>query len=281
MTKATKLLSTILLTGAIASAQTLVTVNGSAITQSDVDTALMNATQGRFNQVPADKQMQFRQQTLQQLIGKELVYGDAKRTGVLESKEFKKEYVKVQQRIKKELAVQVWQKRELEKITIAKKDLEKYYKENPEEFNQKESVQARHILVKTEDEAKNVISELGGLSGSALKAKFIELAKLKSTGPSGPKGGSLGSFPRGAMVPEFDSVVFKMKVGTITPSAVKTQFGYHVIYLEDKKSKSVRKYEEVESFISQRLKMEKFGVVMKEKMASLQKKATIKKAIAK
>ncbi|MDQ7067153.1 MAG: SurA N-terminal domain-containing protein [Sulfurimonas sp.] len=74
MKLATKILSTILVTGAIASANTLVTVNGKAITQQEVDTELMNATQGRFNQVPAEKQAEFRQQVLQQLIGKELIY---------------------------------------------------------------------------------------------------------------------------------------------------------------------------------------------------------------
>jgi len=79
MKQATKLLSTILLASSLASAQTLVTVNGSAITENDVDSALMQATQGRFNQVPVEKQAEFRQQVLQQLIGKELAYGDAKR----------------------------------------------------------------------------------------------------------------------------------------------------------------------------------------------------------
>jgi len=276
MTTTKKLLSVLLLTSTLVSAQTLVTVNGTAITQNDVDTALMNATQGRFNQVPKEKQAQFRQEVLQQLIGTELVYGDAKKTGVLKSKEFKDEYVKVQERVKKQLAIQVWQKQQLDKIKISAKESKKYYKENPEEFNQKESVHARHILVTTESEAKSIISELKPLSGNPLKEKFIELAKAKSTGPSGPKGGDLGFFAQGQMVPAFNDTVFKMKVGTITPNAVKTQFGYHVIYLEEKKAKTVRKYNEVKTFIDERLKMEKFKTVMKDKMASLQKKAVIK-----
>jgi len=276
MTKAKKLLSVVLIAGTILSAQTLVTVNGTKITQNDVDTALMNATQGRFNQVPADKQAQFRQEVLQQLIGTELVYGDAKKTGVLKSKEFKAEYAKVQERVKKQIAIQVWQKQQLDKIKISTKESKKYYNNNPEEFNQKESVHARHILVTSESEAKSIISELKSLSGTPLKTRFIALAKEKSTGPSGPKGGDLGFFAQGQMVPAFNDTVFKMKVGTITPNPVKTQFGYHVIYLEEKKAKTVRKYKEVKSFIDQRLKMEKFKVVMKDKMESLQKKAVIK-----
>jgi parvulin-like peptidyl-prolyl isomerase len=271
----TKLLTTLLIAGSIASAQTLVTVNGVAISQQDVDTELMNATQGRFNQVPADKQAQFRKQVLQQLIAKELIFDDAKKTGILKSKEFKDEFEKVKKRIEKDLAIQVWQKRELDKIKVSEKDLKGYYNKNKEEFNEKESVHARHILVKTEDEAKSIKSELGSLKGDTLKSKFVELAKAKSTGPSGPKGGDLGYFAQGQMVPEFNDKVFSMKVGTVS-EPVKTQFGYHLIYLEDKKAKKTRAFADVKPFIEQRLKMEKFKTVIKNKMDALQKKASIK-----
>ena len=272
----TKLLSALLLTGLVASATTLVTVNGTAITQADVDTELMQATQGRFNQVPAEKQAQFRQQVLQQLIGKELIYGDAKKSGILKSKEYIDEYKKVESRIKKELAIQVWQKKQVDSIKISDAKIKDYYNKNKGEFEQKESVHARHILVKTEDEAKSIITELKSLSGQKLQAKFEELAKAKSTGPSGPKGGDLGFFAQGQMVPAFNDKVFSMKVGSITTTPVKTQFGYHVIYLQEKKKAEVKSFKEVKSFIEQRLKMEKFKTVMKEKMDALQKKASIK-----
>jgi parvulin-like peptidyl-prolyl isomerase len=271
----TKLLTTLLIAGSIASAQTLVTVNGVEISQQDVDTELMNATQGRFNQVPPDKQAEFRKQVLQQLIAKELIFDDAKKTGVLKSKDFKDEFAKVKKRIEKDLAIQIWQKNELDKIKVSDKELKNYYNKNKEEFNEKESVHARHILVKTEDEAKSIVSEVSSLKGDALKSKFIELAKAKSTGPSGPKGGDLGYFAQGQMVPEFNAKVFSMKVGTVS-EPVKTQFGYHVIYLEDKKAKKTRAFTEVKSFIEQRLKMEKFKSVIKNKMDALQKKAIIK-----
>ena len=272
----TKILSALLLSGVVASAQTLVTVNGQAITQQEVDTELMNATQGRFNEVPPEKQAEFRQQVLQQLIGKELIYGDAKKTGVLNSNDYKEEYKKLEERMKKELAIQVWQKKLLDDLKISEKELKDYYGKNKEEFVEKESVHARHILVKTEDEAKAIIAELKPLSGQKLKKKFIELAKEKSTGPSGPKGGDLGYFGQGQMVPAFNDEVFNMKEESITLTPVQTQFGFHVIYLEDKKSATTREYDEVKAFIEQRLKMEKFKTVMKEKMDTLEKKATIK-----
>jgi len=275
MTKMTKIVATLLLASTLACATTLVSVNGTNITQEDVDTALMNATQGRFNQVPKDKQAEFRKQVLEQLIAKELVYDDAQKTGVLKSKDFKDEYEKVRDRVKKDLAIQVWQKQQFDKVSVSDKDLKNYYDNNKEEFNEKSSVHARHILVKEESEAKAIEKELKSLLGDALKNKFIQLAKDKSTGPSGPKGGDLGYFSQGQMVPEFDAKVFSMKTGTIS-EPVKTQFGYHVIYLEDKKAKKTLSFTEVKSFIEQRLKMEKFKVVVEEKMKVLKNKATIK-----
>ncbi len=275
MKSVTKIISTVALLSTMSIAQTLVTVNGTPITQKEVDTELMNATQGRFNQVPAEKRAEFRKQVLEQLVSKELVYGDAKKSGILKSKEFKDEYAKIQDRIKKELAIQIWQKKELDKIKISDKDLKSYYDKNKEEFNEKESVHARHILVKTEDEAKAVSLVLNGLKGDKLKEKFIEEAKAKSTGPSGPKGGDLGYFAQGQMVPEFNDKVFSMKVGTVS-APVKTQFGYHLIYLEDKKTKKTRAFTEVKSFIEQRLKIEKAKSVMQTKMLSLKESAVIK-----
>ena len=276
MNKVTILLSALLLTGVMASAKTLVSVNGKPITQEEVDQELMQATQGRFNQVPADRQAAFRQQVLQQLIGKELIYDNAKKTGITKSAEYKREYKKLEERMKKELAIQVWQKKLLDTIKISNKDLKAYYNKNIDEFREKESVHARHILVKTEAEANKIIAQLKPLSGDKLKTKFIELARKESTGPSGKNGGDLGYFMKGQMVPAFNEKVFSMKKGTITKAPVKTQFGYHVIYLEDKKPSMTKSFNDVKTFIEQRLKMEKFKAVMKKKMDELQKKATIK-----
>ncbi len=276
MNKVTILLTTLLLTGTMASAKILASVNGKPITQEEVDQELMQATQGRFNQVPTDRQEEFRQQVLKQLISKELIYGDAKKTGITKSAEYKAEYKKLEQRMKKELAVQVWQKKLLNDIKISNKELKKYYNKNIDEFKEKESVHARHILVKTEDKAKKIIAQLKSLSGNKLKEKLIELAKKESTGPSGSNGGDLGYFSKGQMVPAFNDKVFSMKKGTITKEPVKTQFGYHIIYLEDKKPSMTKSFNEVKAFIEQRLKMEKFKEAMKKKMDELRKKATIK-----
>jgi len=273
MKTVTKLVTSLALLSTISVAQTLVSVNGTTITQQDVDRELMNATQGRFNQVPVEKQAEFRKQVLEQLVAKELVYDDAKKTGVLNSKDFKNRYEEVAKRIKKEIAIQVWQKREVDKIVVSDKDMKTYYDNNQEEFNEK-SADARHILVKTKAEANELEKELKGLKGSALSAKFAELAKSKSIGPSGAKGGKLPTFSPREMVPEFSKEAFSMKVGTVS-APIKTQFGYHLIYLEARNTKKT-KFTEAKATINNRLKLEKAKTVMLNKMKELEKKAVIK-----
>ncbi len=87
-------------------------------------------------------------------------------------------------------------------------------------------IHARHILVKTEDEAKTIVEQLKG------GADFVDLAKKKSIGPSAPQGGDLGFFGRGQMVPEFEKAAFALKPGQIS-EPVRTQFGWHIILVEE------------------------------------------------
>ena len=272
----TKIATSLLLTSSLSFAATLATVDGTKISDEDVNNALMQATQGRLAQLPADKQQQLKKQFLEELIAKQVIYEDAKKKGITNSKEYKDQLEKIIESIKKDLAIKLWQKKLFEDIKISDKELRDYYNKNKQEFMQKESVHARHILVKTEDEAKKIINQLKGLKGEALKKKFIELAKEKSTGPSGPRGGDLGYFSKGQMVPAFEKAAFSTAVGHITTTPVKTQFGYHIIYVEDKKKASTKPFNEVKPYIEQRLKMEKFREVMQKRMQELKSKAKIK-----
>ncbi len=275
MNIAQKVLTTVALVATTLSANTLVTVNGKAITSDEVNEALMQATQGRFKSLPQDKQQQLGQRILQEMVMQEVVYNDAKKLGIDKSKEFKSELAKVTEQVKKRLAVQLWQKRVADKITVTDKEIKDYYNKNKSEFQEKERVHAYHILVKTEDEAKKLISEMKFLKGADLESKFFDLAKANSTGPSAPKGGDLGTFTQGQMVPAFDKAVFNMDVGTITTTPVKSEFGYHIIYLKDKKPARTLSLDEVKNFIEQRLKMDKFKTVVQAKMKELQKSAKI------
>ena len=256
-------------------AGTVVTVNGKNITDVEVQEVLMQGTQGRYNQLPDDKKSELSERVIDGLISQELIFSDAKKMGVLDSNEYKTELAKVLDRVKVQLASKVWEKRQFEKVRVAEKDVKAYYTSHPEEFNEKAKVRASHILLKTEAEAKAVTDELKMLSNGALNAKFAELAKAKSTGPSGPKGGDLGFFGQGQMVPEFNDAVFSMKKGEVTKAPVKTQFGYHVILVTDKQEAKDLDYKDVQGFIEQKLKVEVFKEQMQSKMTELKKKAKI------
>lgn len=105
---------------------------------------------------------------------------------------------------------------------------------------QSQQYKARHILVETEDEAKAVIAQLDE------GADFAELAKEKSTGPSGPNGGDLEWFPASAMVKPFSDAVVALEDGSYTSEPVQTQFGWHVILREDSRETEAPSFEEVE-----------------------------------
>ncbi|MFJ7935227.1 peptidylprolyl isomerase [Sporosarcina sp. NPDC096371] len=124
------------------------------------------------------------------------------------------------------------------RIKITDKELKAYFDENKESLNQAEEVKASHILVEDEATAKEVAKKL------AEGGDFTALAKEYSTDTSNAeKGGELGYFGRGKMVAEFDEAVFSMKVGTIS-APVKTEFGYHIIQLTDKKAAKEAVYED-------------------------------------
>ena len=106
---------------------------------------------------------------------------------------------------------------------------------------------ASHILVENEDEAKTIVEDLRA------GADFAETAKIKSTGPSGPNGGALGWFGTGRMVPEFEAAVVALDVGAIS-DPVQTQFGWHVIILNEKRVKSAPKLDDVRDQIAQTLR---------------------------
>ena len=103
-----------------------------------------------------------------------------------------------------------------------------------------EEVRARHILVENEDEAKALLDQLKG------GADFATLAKEKSKDPGAAEGGDLGYFTKDQMVPEFAEAAFKLDKGQIS-DPVKTQFGWHVIQVLDKRTKPTPSYDQVKS----------------------------------
>ncbi|MDJ0628447.1 MAG: peptidylprolyl isomerase [Rhodobacter sp.] len=111
-------------------------------------------------------------------------------------------------------------------VEVTDEEVQAAYDRRFADFSPAREYQASHILVETEEEAAALVAELEG------GADFAELAKLKSTGPSGPNGGRLGWFGPGAMVPPFEAAVVELQPGQVS-APVQTQFGWHVITLHD------------------------------------------------
>ncbi|MFZ1815180.1 MAG: peptidylprolyl isomerase [Rhizobiaceae bacterium] len=113
-------------------------------------------------------------------------------------------------------------------------------------------VRARHILLKSKEEAEAVIAELDG------GKDFATVAREKSTGPSGPDGGDLGYFTKGRMVPEFEAAAFALEKGAYTKEPVQTQFGWHVIIKEDERDATPPPFDQVKDQVRQLLLQEKY-----------------------
>ncbi len=130
-----------------------------------------------------------------------------------------------------------------------------------------EEIHAKHILVETEDKATELIVQLRD------GADFEALAKEHSTGPSGPNGGDLGFFQREQMVPEFSAVAYALEPGAFSEEPVKTQFGWHIILVEDRRMIAPPSFEDMR----EQLKSEVSNEVVKQHLAALNEAARIER----
>ena len=131
---------------------------------------------------------------------------------------------------------------------ISEKKIQDFYSKYLENFKTFKEYNASHILVKDKDEALQIIKKLKN------KSEFSKLAKSYSIGPSKQNGGDLGWFRSGQMVKEFDEAILKLKKGAITKLPVKTQFGYHIILLNDIRNSKPKKINNIKQKIIERIK---------------------------
>ncbi|MEO9527570.1 peptidylprolyl isomerase [Roseibium sp.] len=148
---------------------------------------------------------------------------------------------------------------------VSDDDLKAAYDKQFADYEGPEELNARHILVKEKAEAEEIIKALDG------GADFAELAREKSTGPTGPNGGSLGYFAKGQMVPAFEEAALALDTGSYTSTPVETQFGWHVIKLEDKRRQEKPALEAVADGLRQQLMRERYDV----QLAELKERFTI------
>jgi len=257
----------ILLSFYLIASEVLATVNGKPITREDVDRFLAKTFPFAKYDSLSKKQ---KHEVLNKLIDKELYLEVAKREGIEKDPLFAKEL----ERLKENLMLDIWMKRSVEKIYVSDQEARNYYFTHSQKFYRPALAHARHILVSTREEAEDIIEELEEGRGD-LEARFIQLAKSRSTGPSAKNGGDLGWFSKDQMLPEFSNIAFALKPGEMTYTPVKTIFGWHIIYLIDKKRAGEIEFEKVKENIIQTLKLNKFHNKLKKMSKELKKRAKI------
>ena len=184
---------------------------------------------------------------LDDIIVESLFLEDAIRKGVDRDKEVKD----ILNEAKKKVIIAKFIKSEVDdKIKVSDDEMKKFYEENKENFKKPQMWRASHILVASEGEAKDILKEL------SLGKSFEDLARQKSIDATATRGGDVGYFRKGQVVPEFENTCFNLKVGQ-TSEIVRTQFGYHIIKLTDKKDETVESFEEARPAIENELKFKK------------------------
>lgn len=206
-------------------------VNEKEITQDDVMKFL--------NDIGPQVAMQFQspegiEKVIEELVNQELLLLDGKKNNLEEEEEFK-----VLLEENKNILLKNYALNKLIKDEDAKEEeLKKYFEDNKSQFKKDKTAKAGHILINTEEEAKDILEKIN--SGTS----FEDAAREYSTCPSKDRGGDLGEFSPGQMVPEFEEVVFTMDEGSIS-QPVKTQFGYHIIKLDKRTEEEEKSFDDV------------------------------------
>jgi peptidyl-prolyl cis-trans isomerase C len=237
-------------------AENLATVNGKPIKQSVYDYIAKDAA-ARGQKVDA----QVKQAITNKLIDSELVYQEAQKIGL----DKQADYLAREELARLELLTSTYLQDFIKKNPISEANIKVAYEDYKKAYGDKE-YSARHILVKTETEAKDIIAQLG--KGS----DFAKIAKEKSMDPgSKEKGGDLGWFSPATMVKPFSDGVAGLQKGAVTATPVQTQFGWHVIKLVDSRVAQPLSYEKVKDGLQKNLQQRN----LEKMMADLRSKAKI------
>jgi peptidyl-prolyl cis-trans isomerase C len=239
----------------------LATVEGREITERDLMNSLSRFPRERQSYLMSEEG---KGQLLEQLISFELLYNYGKENDL----EKEEDYIARVEEAKKEILTQTAINKMLQNVDVTDAEIKAYYEVNSHIFKNEESVTARHILVDTLEKAQQVKEEIvSGLS-------FEDAARKYSSCPSKEQGGSLGSFGRGMMVPEFENAAFEIAEGVVS-EPVKTQFGYHLILVEGRTKSQEKPYEEVKELIRSHMVQEKQNSLYIDHVNGLKEKYSI------
>ncbi len=230
------------ITSAAAQDKVVATINGKNIT--DADLAVADSEIGQdMGTIPPDQK---RMSLLEFLIDNQLFADAAEGDKLGEGPAFESRVNYLKRRALRELYFE-----KVIKASVSDADAKKLYDDQVKLLKPEEEVQARHILVESEDKAKELAEKIKG------GGKFEDMAKENSKDPgSKDDGGNLGYFGHGQMVPQFEEVVFKMQKGDVS-APVQTQFGWHLIKVEDKRVKAPPAFDVVKDRILQSLLLQK------------------------
>ncbi len=245
---------------------------GKVLATIDGDKVTVQEFNRELDKIPMNMKMLVATETgkknyLDRLIVKKLLLKEASKAKIEGEKEFQDRLIDIKEQL---LIESVLKKKITADTKQTDEDLKKFYEEHKEEFKKDREISTRHILLKTEDEAKQV--QLRLKSGE----DFADLAKWFSIDPNAKaSGGEIGFHPKGTLLPEYEAASYKLaKVGD-TSGIVKTQFGYHIIRLEGMKPPSYVPFEEVKEFIKQKIAQDKQKEVLEKYIEELKKNAKI------
>lgn len=206
-----------------------------------------------------------KKEMLDTMVVRELILQQAEKDGVDKSPQVAQKL----EELKKRVVVEAFLKKKVEEMAkVSDDDLKAYYEKNKEKFKTGDQIRASHILVKSADEAKAVQKDLQG------GADFAAEAKKHSIDGAAQKGGDLGWFGKGSMLPDFENVAFSLKEGQ-TSGIVQTKFGYHIIKLTGKRGAGARSFEEVKDQLKQALLPEKQQEAFKKLKEEMKKGAKL------
>ncbi len=243
----------------------LATVGNESITVSDLQDRILTFP-AQFQ--PNLQAKEAKEKILEQLIQERIIVLAAKKSGIQNTASYKSQVQSTQT----QLLIATYIRNNIDSKTgVSDDEATDYFQKNPDQFKESELRQARHILVKTDVEAADIISKLRN------GADFAALAKEKSldTG-SAANGGDLGSFGKGQMVPEFEQAVYALQKGQVS-GAVKTQFGFHVIKLDGITVRPKAEFAQVKEQIRDTLVNEKKRILVTEELDGLKKIFKVKK----